>query len=181
MYHPFYFWRKTPLLLKMFKLFRFLSRLMLVVASCFQLNSGTFQVGVLVVSVRTTLSLPVVYIVLVKGGAVGTFPGFEIGSTQNMKNTQSNLLVRTAFSRAGRSNTKIRARPAANMALYCGECAPASQDTTERAGCSNKGCTCHSTGVCTCVSCACGPSCPCRTTSRLACGCTATFRCGQHQ
>ena len=164
----------------MFKLLRFLARLMVVVASCFQLNSGTSRWGcfspLLISCYRYLFST-----VLVKGGAVSTFPGYEIGITHTVKPTHSNLLARTAFARAGQSNTKIRARPAANMALYCGECAPASQDTTERAGCSNKGCTCHTTGVCTCASCACGPSCPCRTTSRLACGCTATFRCGQHK
>lgn len=87
---------------------------------------------------------------------------------------KKNLLVRTATRR--HMNSVTTQAKSSNSALLCGICSP---DIEDLSACKTDSCNCHTTGICTCTACSCGPSCPCRLTKY--CGCTTTSKCIAHQ
>jgi len=85
--------------------------------------------------------------------------------------------VKNVLEAAGKSN-KVRLGRRAGSMLFCGDCSAPPGGRLNNHSCGNGGCTCHTTGVCTCTACSCGPSCPCQTSK--TCGCTVLKRCQAH-
>jgi hypothetical protein len=171
-------------------LLRFSAWLMLALATCFQHNPSEYRFPFMRICLSLRLTSRYMpsqwyfYSLAVTSGRIYSGHSVVLPVEGPSATTKfANLISRSAFSRSRSATSMMQRSRTTQLSMYCGECTPGRLGKEGDSGCSNKSCTCHTTGVCTCVACTCGPACPCQTSKkshRLPCGCTEIARCSVH-